>query len=557
MKKNIISILALFFIATVFCQIPEKSSIDSIFKDWNSMEVPGGAISVLKHGKIIYSAGFGSADLEHDIPITPATVFYIGSTSKQFVTFCILLLEEQGKIDLDDEIQKYLPDFPEYDAPLTVRHFIHHTSGVRDYLTLMYLKGRNYLDHTEVKEVYDLIKSQSELNFSPGDRYLYSNSCYFMLALIIEKASGKSLREFAQNNIFEPLGMKSSLFYDDINDLIKNRAFSYEKADAEFNNLVSRFDLVGSGGLYSTVEDLALWDKNFYQNKLGKGGQTIIDKMHKEGTLNNGEKSGYAFALINGTYKGLRTVSHGGALAGYRAQLLRFPEQKFSVVILANRDDANPSAKAYKISEIFLNQQFENDHKSETKPIEEEKNDIKLSTSEMEKFTGSYWNTNEYLTTKIYLENDTLKFSRGMFNGRKLTPISKTEFRIQGVSINKSLRFELKNEDIKSMIVTINDGVPTESIAYIPVPYTKDEFKKYEGSYYSIELNVYYDLNIVNDSLMLYVNGKEISTMKPSMKNMLSNDDIGVFEFFTSGGDEIDGFRLMAGRVKNLKFEKN
>ena len=557
MKKNIISILALFFIATIFSQIPEKLSIDSIFNDWNSMAVPGAAISVLKDGKIIYSAGFGSADLEHDIPITPATVFYIGSTSKQFVTFCILLLEEEGKIDLDDKIQKYFPDFPEYNSPLTIRHFIHHTSGVRDYLTLMYLKGRSYLDHTEVNEVYNLIKSQSELNFSPGDRYLYSNSCYFMLALIIEKASGKSLREFAQNNIFEPLGMKSSLFYDDITDLIKNRAFSYEKSATEFNNLVSRFDLVGSSGLYSTVEDLSLWDQNFYQNKLGKGGQAIIDRMHEEGTLNSGEKSGYAFALINGTYKGLRTVSHGGALAGYRAQLLRFPEQKFSVIILANRSDANPSAKAYEIAEIFLNQMFENDHKSESKSIVEEKKDIKFKASDMEKYTGSYWNTKEYLTTKIYLENDTLRFSSGRYNERKLTPISKTEFRMQDASINLKVRFELKNDGIKSVIVTINDGVPMESIAYEPESYTKDEFKKYEGSYYSIELNVYYDLNIVNDSLMLYVNGKEISIMKSVMKNTLSNDEFGVFEFFTSSRDTIDGFRLMAGRVKNLKFEKN
>ncbi len=272
------------------------------------------------------------------------------------MTFSILLLEEQGKLNLDDSIQKYLLDFPDYGSPQTIRHFIHHTSGVRDYLTLMYLKGRNYLGNFNVDEVYDLIKRQKELNFPPGEKHLYSNSCYFMLAMIVEKAAGESLKVYANKNIFQPLGMKSTLFYDDNTGLIKNRVFSYRKKknEAGFDNLISRFDLVGSGGVYSNIEDLFLWDQNFYNNKLGKGGQDIIEKMHEEGLLNNGKSSGYAFALNNGTYKGLKTVSHGGSLAGYRTQLMRFPEEKFSVIILANRGDANPTRKAYQVADILL-----------------------------------------------------------------------------------------------------------------------------------------------------------------------------------------------------------
>ncbi|MBL4662400.1 MAG: serine hydrolase [Flavobacteriaceae bacterium] len=265
MRKYFLLLILCPFSVISFGQVKESQSIDSIFIEWNKPDVPGCALGIIKDGKLIYSKGYGIGDLEHDIEITPSSVFYIGSVSKQFVTFSILLLEEQGKLDLDDRIQKYPPGFPEYDTPLTIRHFIHHTSGVRDYLTMMYLKGRNYLDNTDVDEVYELIKSQKELNFSPGEKYLYSNSRYFMLAMIVEKAADQSLKIFAHENIFQPLGMRNTLFYDDNTDLIKNRVFSYSKKNNEegFNNLIMRFDLVGSGGVYSNIEDLFLWDQNF------------------------------------------------------------------------------------------------------------------------------------------------------------------------------------------------------------------------------------------------------------------------------------------------------
>ena len=357
MKKWIITI-AVVIVGCADTPSEETASIDTIFNEWDNIEVPGGAITVILDGKTIYSHGYGSADLEHNIPITPATVFYLASVSKQFVTFCILLLEEQGKINLDDEIQTYLPDFPEYEAPIRISHLIYHLSGLKDYFSLLELNGKSYLDHLEADEVYELIKSQKELDFLPGDQFRYSNSGYFLLYLIIEKVSGKSLKEFAHEHIFEPLGMKNTLFYDNISDLIKNRAFSYQKTDQGFDNLVSRFDLVGSGGMYSTVEDLALWDHNFYDNKLGKGGPEIMEKMLVEGTLNSGVKTGYAFGLRKDSYKGLKTISHSGGSVGYRTRLLRFPEQKFTVIILSNRSDGNPETKAYEIADIILKDQL-------------------------------------------------------------------------------------------------------------------------------------------------------------------------------------------------------
>jgi CubicO group peptidase (beta-lactamase class C family) len=232
----------------------------------------------------MYSKGYGIADLEHDIKISSSSVFNICSISKEFVSFSLLLLEEQGKLNLDDTVQTYLPDFPEYDAPLTIRHLINHTSGIRDVKKLIQLKGKNILDNLEPEEVYALIKHQKTLEFSPGDKFAWSNSDYFILSMIIEKVSGQSLKTFTQEHIFGPLGMKSSLFYDDNTDLIKNRVFSYNKKNAEdgFDNVIMRFHLVGSFGAYSTIEDLFLWDQNFYNNKLGKGGQKIIKNMHKK-----------------------------------------------------------------------------------------------------------------------------------------------------------------------------------------------------------------------------------------------------------------------------------
>ncbi len=455
--KNLYPAIIFTFIFVCSCgQIEENAAVDSIFTEWDKPDVPGCALGIIKNGELIYAKGYGIGDLEHDIALMPSSVFYLGSVSKQFVTFSILLLEEEGKLNLDDKIQKFLPDFPVYESPLTIRHFIHHTSGVRDYLTLMYLMGRNYLDHIEDDEVFELIKRQSSLNFSPGEQYLYSNSCYFMLAMIVEKAAGQSIKEFAGENIFKPLGMNNTMFYDDNTDIIKNRVFSYAKeADEDkFNNLIMRFDLVGSGGVYSCIEDLFLWDQNFFNNKLGKGGPEIIQKMHEEGLLNNGESSDYAFALDIGTYNGLKTVSHGGSLAGYRAQLLRFPDQQFSVIILANRSDANPSEMAFQIADIFLQDEYiKEDEVEEIKPEisksarEDEEVDLDISGNILEECAGNYYSKELNTTYKLFVENGVLKVKIGNYDPMTLDAYDEDQFTVVG----EGLLFEFRR-DVESII---------------------------------------------------------------------------------------------------------
>lgn len=556
MKKQSLLILFLTFTICAFGQLKQSKAIDSLFLDWNNPDVPGCAIGIVENGKLIYAKGYGIADLEHDIQITPTSVFYIGSVSKQFVTFSILLLEEQGKLSLDDKIQKYLPDFPAYNSTLTIRNFIHHTSGVRDYLTLMYLKGRSYLDNADVDEVYELIKSQKELNFTPGEKYLYSNSCYFMLAMIVEKAAGQSLRDFAHENIFKPLGMKNSLFYDDNTDLIKNRVFSYHKKENEdgFNNLIMRFDLVGSGGVYSSIEDLYLWDQNFYTNKLGKGGQNIINKMHEEGLLNNGESSGYAFALNNGTYKGLKTVSHGGALAGYRAQLMRFPDENFSVIVLANRGDANPTRKSFQIADILLKDRFV--EKPEKKEIKKEKpkNTSAVEKLNLNQLVGNY-QIQAGVVLEVTLKNDSLNvlqtWNKSSYN------IANTTGNTYEIPNDNSIQFVFSalKDDFTQILTVFQNGNETICKRKEELDLSSLKIEDYAGTYYCEELDISYLFFIEDEKLKMKIANYESQELSLYEMDAFTSD--GNLVRFNRSNGAIKGFELDAGRVTNLKFVKN
>jgi CubicO group peptidase (beta-lactamase class C family) len=358
MPRLLLIALSLFLAGSLPAQLGPamRARIDSLFSPWNRTDSPGCALAVVHKGELIYKKGYGMADLEHGAPIDPQTVFYAGSVSKQFVAFCILLLEEEGKLNLEDDIRKHVQELPDYGRHISIRHLVHHTSGLRDYLHLWELSGRSYLDHIPKEAALDLICRQEELNFPPGERYSYSNSGYFLLGLIIERISGKSLREYAHERIFAPLGMERSHFHDDLFQLIPDRAFGYQpgEEDGTFQNLFMRFDLVGSGGLYTTVEDLYKWDQNFYRNRLGKGRQELIEAMHVSGALSSGEKTGYAFAQVIGQYRGLLTVSHTGSLGGYRALYQRFPEQEFSVIILSNLTSLDRQGAAEAIADLFL-----------------------------------------------------------------------------------------------------------------------------------------------------------------------------------------------------------
>ncbi len=396
-----------------------KKEVDKIFAGWDKPDSPGCALGIIEDGRFIYKRGYGMANLEYGIPLTSQSVFRIGSTSKQFTAMCIVLLEEEGQLSLDDNLREYFPEMSDYAESITIRHLLHHTSGVRDYLTLMSLAGARDDDFYTDPEVVDMITRQKELNFAPGDEFLYSNSGYFLLAEIVKRVTGDSMCLYAEENIFKPLGMTHTHFHDNYTQIVENRASGYgRKKGGDFWINMTTLGMIGDGGVFTSIDDLLRWDMNFYDNKLGRADQKLIDKMQIPGVLNNGENRGYAFGLGIGEYRGLKMVSHGGSFVGFRADMIRFPEQKFSVIVLANLGNINPSRLAKQVADIYLVDHFKPEKKklgSAKKPKSkpERKTGKKspigtLDTNQLEEYVGNYTSEELDVTYRIFLKKDKL-----------------------------------------------------------------------------------------------------------------------------------------------------
>jgi CubicO group peptidase (beta-lactamase class C family) len=456
------------------CTASLFEKVDKLFVSWDKPDSPGCALGIIHDGKLIYARGYGMANLEHNIPISSKSIFRIGSTSKQFVAMCMALLEEEGKLSLDDNLRKFLPQMPKYSEGITIRHLIHHTSGIRDYLTLAEIAGLRDDDYFTDAEVVDLLVRQKELNFKPGKQHLYSNSGYFLLSQIIKKVSGKSLREYADDKIFQPLGMTHTHFHDDHTEIVKNRASGYApKKGGGYVISMTTLPMTGDGGVFTSVEDLFLWDQNFYDNKLGNSGQSLIEKVQAPGVLNSGEQLDYAFGLRIVNHKGLTLVGHGGAFVGFRADMIRFPDLKFSVICLANLSRFNPGVITRKVADIYL--------------------------------------------ADLYLEKSE--------DWEKLEPKKPSS---KGISKGD---FQL----------------------------TPEELQIYVGKYYSEELDTAYILRIKKGRLFLQQENPHKSYPKAALRPT-SDDKFQVerfkLSFIRSEKKDIIGFRVNAGRVQNIFFEK-
>ena len=326
----------------LFAQQPEpppslEARVDGVFSRWDTTNSPGCAVSAVKDGEVVYAQGYGMANLDHDVPIRTDTVFHVASVSKEFTAASIALLVLEGQLSLDDPVQQHLPWVADFGHTITIRNLVHHTSGMRDQWSLLGMSGWRYAqDRITNDDVTYLIKQQRDLNFTPGERFLYSNTGYTLMALIVEQVSGQSLRAFTTERIFKPLGMARTHFRDDFSEIVKDQAFGYrwDNAKNAFHTSVTNFDTVGATSLLTTVGDMARWDGNFIDPVVG--GHSFLDLMHQRGTLNSGEEQDYAFGLEHGTYRGLRTVGHSGGDAGYRAHFVRFPDQGYSFVTLCN-----------------------------------------------------------------------------------------------------------------------------------------------------------------------------------------------------------------------------
>ncbi len=366
-------------------------AVDEIFVDLTKAGSPGCAVGVYRDGKMVYSKGYGLANLEENVPVTPQSVFDIGSTSKQFTAASILLLEKEGKLSLNDDVRKYVPELPDYGQKVTILQLLNHTSGLRDYLTLMDLAGIHTDGLTTDEDALQMIYRQKALNFAPGSDWLYSNTGFFLLSAIVKRVSGKTLREFAAENIFVPLEMTHTQYRDDHTSLIANRALAYDGKEngVGYRLDVSYFEQTGDGAVHTSVEDLLKWDENFYSGQIG--GKGFTSEIQEQGRLNSGKVLDYAKGLRIADYRGLRTVSHGGAWGGYRAELLRFPGQHFSVACLCNLGSARPSNRAHRVADVYLAGLMKPKEASKEMEEKHEKKLISPAAERIRSYQGDYW----------------------------------------------------------------------------------------------------------------------------------------------------------------------
>ena len=523
--------------------------VDKVFAQWDKPGSPGCALGVIKDGALIYKRGYGMASLEHNIPISSTSVFRIGSTSKQFSALSILLLVEEGKLSLDDDIRKYLPEMPDYGSPVTIRHLIHHSSGIRDYLTLMSLAGKSDDDFYTDEDVVVMLARQRELNFNPGDRFLYSNSGYFLLSQIVKRASGQSLREYAAEKIFGPLGMQNTHLHDDHTLIVQNRAAGYSpRKDGGYQINMTTLGMVGDGGVFTTVEDLLQWDRNFYHNRLG--GENLIEKMLTPGVLNNGEEQDYAFGLRGSSYEGLRMVSHGGAFVGFRAEMIRFPAEQFSVICLCNRSDANPSRLARRVADIYLADQMVLEEKSASG---EERTFVQLDDQVLRALTGAFRNPETGSVWKLAAEEGALRADTGSFRFR-LRPLSENHFRAVDAPVEMEVGFEGSRRE-GSLVLRV-EAAGQEPAAYEAVELaspTLAELRAYAGEYYSDELQVTYKLVLEEGRLFFRHRNAPESALEPTLSNQFRVRGLNI-EFVHDKGNAASGFVINTGRVKNIRF---
>jgi CubicO group peptidase (beta-lactamase class C family) len=336
--------LALAFALTAFA----NDKVDAIFADYNKPGSPGCAVGVLQNGKTVLAKGYGLADLDHQIKIDARSRFYMASVSKQFTSMALLIAEKEGKLSLDDSIRKWVPEMPSYADGITIRRMLDHTSGLRDNLMLWQMRGFSNESVLKQQPTLALIARQKALNFPIGSDYNYSNSGYLLAAIALERATGKTLAQWTKEKIHAPLEMTASRFQDDHGDPVPNRAHGYHRRDGAFKTVDVGFDLVGSGGMYSNIEDMLKWARNFDEQTVGKG---LFDKLTTPGNLTDGRTTpgGYALGIINKD----GTLSHSGGAAGYSTYLLRVPAKKLTVVCLCNIGGTPVARLAEQTANVF------------------------------------------------------------------------------------------------------------------------------------------------------------------------------------------------------------
>lgn len=522
----------------------EARRVDSVFAAVDKTTSPGCALAIYRNGEIVYSRGYGMANLEHGIAISPRSVFDIGSTSKQFAAAAIVLLAQDGKLSIDDEVRKHIPELPVYQRPVTLRHLLNHTSGMRDYLTLMQLHGTNFDGVTGDQEALDLIVRQKAVNFDPGSEFLYSNSGFFMLSQVVKRVSGKTLAQFAEERIFGPLGMRNTHFHDDHTHIVANRATGYGPGRSGFVIDMSLFEQTGDGAINTSVEDLLKWDNNFYTPTVG--GEGLLRDLHTQGKLNSGRTIDYALGLFVDQYRGLRRVRHGGSWAGYRAELLRFPEAKTSVACLCNLGTLNPSAFADAVAEIVLKERFT----AASVATSTNAPSVTLSTAQLARVEGYYRDPFTGDQRRMTARNGRLLSSR---SPQPFSTTDSVSFQIAGAA---TLKFDLGGDGKATrMTETVLTSGPQVFERFTPVIPTQAQLSEYAGAYFANEVDVTYQVLADSSGIKLEYAGNTVP-LAPSVKDVFTDGRQLSVTFARDGRGKIARFSINAGRVRGIVAER-
>ena len=460
--------------------IPE-SAVDAQFSAWGT-ETPGCAVGVAAQGHIVLEKAYGMADLEHDVPNRPDTIFEAGSVSKQFTAAAVLLLAREGKLSLDDPVRRYIPELPEYAAPITIRQMLHHTSGLRDWGSVESIAGwpRGTRVYTHA-HVLDILARQQHLNFAPGTHWSYSNSGYNLSVILVSRVAGESFAEFTRQRIFEPLGMTRTSWRDDFTRVVKDRAVAYAESNGKYAQDMPFENVHGNGGLLTTVGDLLRWNENFAAPKVGDA--ELIRLMQTPGMLGTGRETGYAYGLAVASHKGLAEFRHSGTTGSYRAYLARFPEKHLSVAVLCNAGNSMPRQALYAVADLYLEEAL----KPDGPPKQAE-----LSAAELERFAGLYRNEIRGDTLRIVRDGDALRLG----DGTRLIAVTPRR-----LTDGDELVIEVADSGSGSMDDGSGSDIPIQRV--VEVRPTVEELAHYAGEYESEEADACFTVRLRGETLEL------------------------------------------------------
>lgn len=535
-----------------------KSRADAVVAKYAKPGHPGCAVGVYQDGNTLYEGASGLANLEHSVPIDPKlTVFDVGSVSKQFTAASILLLVQDGKLKLDDDIRKYLPEMPDYGHVITIDHMLHNTSGLRDFQTVHWMMGRSWWNYVTEQETFDIITSQKALNFNPGAKYVYSNTGYILASMIVHRVSGKSLASFAQERIFAPLGMTNTYFQETLGRVTPHHASGYALAkNGTFEARSDRSMSYGASKLQSTIPDLAKWQRNFDDPKVG--GAWLIEQLERNGTLNDGTKIEYARGLeVYGEgagYRALRTVDHsGGTWDGYRSDVMRLTKDKTSIAVLCNSDDGKPVRLRNDVIDIFMEGKFPNQpQQAATAQEPEPKASGTLSLSDLPaNFVGLYWNREDIKIRRIELIDGRLWYVRGPESRTELVPVGNGQFRMIGVPTKVVV--ELLPSKTGPQIIRVGTTAILEKVE----PFSADALPEYAGTYVSSELGNARAIFTIKDGKLTVAPHEGVEALNPVFKDAFLDGDEEVFVMFQrNASGRITSLMLETVRARNIVFTR-